>query len=385
MGVAALRLDSYEGMGEAARWAMTQLRPGSWGWCRAMVGAIYAESYDNQCRIVELLSLLDGTEPEPDARAAYIGSEAYVSMVMDSAPAPMIRAHLDRMASCVDSASDTSTAVRRYFLWTRGYFTLVRYSRPWSALTDLGHALRLAQEVGDQRHELLTRVNPTELGWLEVGDLEGARQRMLALEERLTKSQEVLLSAIWARHLAQILCEAPDEQAWEEAEALSARALSNTRGMLWSPPTVQGTLARVALVRGQLKKAEELSRALGETLPAAPLFWISCAPVHMRALIGLGRAAEASIVAKQATGAIQMLGGAGCFEVEARLAAAEAFDADGDPARARVELGETLRQVNLRADDITDPFWRESYLTRNPYCARALTLGRAWGVDAERR
>jgi hypothetical protein len=68
--------------------------------------------------------------------------------------------------------------------------------------------------------------------------------------------------------------------------------------------------------------------------------------------------------------------------VEVRLAAAEAFEASGNPGRARAELGETLRQVKLRADDITDPLWRESYLSKNPYCARALALGRAWGVAA---
>jgi hypothetical protein len=42
-----------------------------------------------------------------------------------------------------------------------------------------------------------------------------------------------------------------------------------------------------------------------------------------------------------------------------------------------------MRQVQLRADDITDSFWRESYLTRNPYVARALSLGKECGVAAE--
>lgn len=40
-----------------------------------------------------------------------------------------------------------------------------------------------------------------------------------------------------------------------------------------------------------------------------------------------------------------------------------------------------LGQVRLRADDITDSFWKNSYLTRNPYVVRAQQLAKEWGVD----
>ena len=63
---------------------------------------------------------------------------------------------------------------------------------------------------------------------------------------------------------------------------------------------------------------------------------------------------------------LSVLGGFGVFEVEFRLAASEAFYSAGELERAHTELRETLRQVQLRADDITDPFWKDSYLTRNP-------------------
>jgi hypothetical protein len=104
--------------------------------------------------------------------------------------------------------------------------------------------------------------------------------------------------------------------------------------------------------------------------------------VHLRALIGLGRTAEASLAADRIVGTLQAVGGVGVLEVGTRLAVAEAFSADGQPERARVELAETLRQVKLRADDITDPFWRESYLTRNPHVVRALALGEAGGLPS---
>ena len=41
---------------------------------------------------------------------------------------------------------------------------------------------------------------------------------------------------------------------------------------------------------------------------------------------------------------------------------------------------ETVRQIELRADRVVDPVCRERYLTRNPFCVRALELADAWGV-----
>ena len=81
-------------------------------------------------------------------------------------------------------------------------------------------------------------------------------------------------------------------------------------------------------------------------------------------------------------GVIAHFGGAGSFEVEMRLAASEALHAAGDEARARAELAETLRQIQLRLDDIADPFWKNSFLTRNRYVARAIVLGREWALPA---
>jgi hypothetical protein len=70
--------------------------------------------------------------------------------------------------------------------------------------------------------------------------------------------------------------------------------------------------------------------------------------------------------------------------VELRLTASEAFHAAGDLERARAELRETLHQVQLRADDITDVFWKASYLTRNAYCVQTQKLAKEWSLDSVR-
>jgi hypothetical protein len=153
--------------------------------------------------------------------------------------------------------------------------------------------------------------------------------------------------------------------------------------MPWISLLARAARGALAGVRGQLEKAEEHSRAVAEAfLSVQPPVWMTLAPTYVRALLGLDRAAEACLVAEQIVGVLTRFGGAGCFEVEARLVAVEAFEACGDHERARAELAETLCQIQLRLDDIADPFWKNSYLTRNRHVARARALGREWGVAA---
>lgn len=124
-----------------------------------------------------------------------------------------------------------------------------------------------------------------------------------------------------------------------------------------------------------------MARALMQYFPTRPVLLAPTATLQIRALLELARPAEAVEVAEQVLARMPVLGGIGVFEVEFRLTASEAFLAAGDQARANDELRETLRQIQRRADDITDPIWRTRYLTRNPHCARAIELGRARGLD----
>lgn len=71
-------------------------------------------------------------------------------------------------------------------------------------------------------------------------------------------------------------------------------------------------------------------------------------------------------------------GSVGVFEIELRVAAREAFHAGGKVERAHAELHQTLRLIELRADDITGATWKQSCLTRIPRCVRALELATQW-------
>ncbi|MFY0534262.1 hypothetical protein [Nannocystis pusilla] len=190
-----------------------------------------------------------------------------------------------------------------------------------------------------------------------------------------------MTTALWRNRLARVLCEFPAASAWAEAEELVAPMLAHTGGIMHFRVLAQGIVARVSLLRGQPGDAEAHARAAMAVFSDMPLWLLHTASVHVRALLALGRADEAVEVAERVLAVIPGLGGAGHPEVELRLAASEAFHAAAHVERARAELRETLRQIDLRADDIADPSWRHSYLSRNPYCLRARALADAWGVS----
>ena len=376
---------SFGSSGEAAHVAMTLLRPGSLGWWRAIMAAVWADTGD-PARMAEHLSLLDSTEPDEDLNTeiAHIDTMFITgSFLALAAPEPAVRGTLERLALHVEAVSERSPAARRYYSFCVGHAAMLRYPRPWSAMIDYRECLRLSQEAADRRQELLARVVAAEMGWLEMGDVDGPCERMLAFEKEISESQEGLIFTAWALYLVQILCEMRDEAAWAKAEDIAMRVRANLSGE-FAVAFVPGMLVRVALLRGQLDKVEELFREATALLRMAPLIWMTCAPAHVQALIGLGRTVDACLAAEQVLGTLTALGGAGCFEVAARLAVTEAFEAAGHRDRAHTELAETLRQIQLRLDDIADPFWKSSYLTRNRGVARALSLADAWGLPPPR-
>jgi hypothetical protein len=258
---------------------------------------------------------------------------------------------------------------------------LYREPRPWTAITQIADALQIGEQSGDETLAHSMPVLFHEYGWLDLGDLKGVRHRLSALATRMAQNQHVPLVATWRYELARALCEFADEDAWKQAEGLLAPYLSEKGGHIAYGLWARSIMVRVAWLRGQLHDAETQAQTLMPFFPFSPFHLSLAVAVRIHVLIGLRFHAEAVAVAEQLLAAIRNLGGLGCIEVELRLAASLAFHANGDARRAHTEMAETLRQIQLRADDITDPFWRNSYLTRNHYCARAQQLAREWGMD----
>jgi hypothetical protein len=248
-------------------------------------------------------------------------------------------------------------------------------------VTEAQQALLLFAEVKDPVLEAALSCNIVGWGWLDLGDGEGVRQRFLAMAPHMLQQADTIMTSFWRHVLARALCDSESETAWAQAEELVAPMLVQHTSFAAFQPWAHGILSRVALQRGQRTEAEEHARIAVAALPLSPSLTAQYVATLIHVLLAQGRPTEAVEVAEQTLITLRRLGSFGSFEVEFRVAASEACHTAGHPERARAELHETLRQIKLRADDITDPFWKQSYLGRNPSCVRAQALAKKWGLS----
>lgn len=376
-------LDRHARLGETAGVALAQLRAGSLGWCRALGPAFFdAINRLDAARVQALVSMVLPTEPDSDARATYIDSLAMVFIISSVvAPEPVLKIILHRLDTVVTQAESENPTIRRYLCICRAWMAHNREPRPWTLAKESQQALELSDQAGDQLWADFARASTMESGWLDLGDGEGVRQRLLALADKMAQCQHMNTVNLWRHLLARALCLTAEQDAWNQAEALVAPMVSVDKGFSLYPILGQCVRARLSLLRGRPQEAEAQARAAMLFFPMYPVWLAHVAPVQIHALLDLGRASEAAALAEQVLSALPALGGYGVAEVEFRLAASEAFHAAGDLVRAHAELRDTLYQVQLRANDITDPSWKQSYLTQNPYCVRAQKLGEQWHID----
>lgn len=261
------------------------------------------------------------------------------------------------------------------------YVSALLLNSTWRLITEGQVALQHAREVGDSIRELSLGII-LAWGWLDLGDVDSSRQQLFSLEAPMLQSQHFILIAMWRHVLGRTLCDSSEESAWAQAEQVVAPMLENSGERALLSSMAHEILGRVALRRGQAERAEGHARLALQGVLSIMVWLAPAAAVQIRALLAMGRASEAVAVAEQVRAAIPDLDGVGVFELELRIAACDAWYAAGNREAARAELRATLRQIRLCADDITDPFWRNSYKTRNPSYVRAEMLAEELGLAA---
>lgn len=373
----------YDKIEASAAVALAALPPGSFYWSRAMLSA-FLGALRNQSseRTRELVTQLLGTEPEPAAYTPYCDTVAVVimSLAMTRMPAAPLQRMVHRLAQCVSQAEAYKPTLRRSLCISRAAMMLYREPGPYTLVKESQQAITLSEQAGDVTIYEMVRCTSIEWGYLDLGDIEGAQKRLLPMEAAIARLPQFGLVSLWQHLLARALCHSRETSDWDKAEQLVTAQLEEKTGFFAQPGLARGILARVALLRGRAEEAAEQAEIGMRLFPVLPGWMSHIAPVQIHALLALKKPGEAAAVAEQVLSVLPMMGGFGVAEVELRLAASEAFHAAGDLERGRAELRETLRQIQIRAEDVTDPFWKSSYLTRNPYCARAQQLAREWGV-----
>jgi len=219
--------------------------------------------------------------------------------------------------------------------------------------------------------ELALALAEGELGDNQRG-VERGRQ-MVEIGERLREPFIAFASKIYLLYL---LSADPGVNAKSEAPGLIEEILQAP--LLIGQGLALTARARFLLHQGDAARAETESRLAISKFPIMLPYRLSAMVVLIDALREQGQREAACTAAEEGLALLASLGGTGFPEVPLRLAAAQAFAAASQEERAHAELRETLRQVDLRADNIPDPKWKESYLGRNPACVRTRELARDW-------
>ena len=380
-------LDRFDLSYPAASAALQLLPLGGLAWARAMYSAFIASISglpEWKAQIPALLAQILECDPKIEAEAAYAETLANAMGVLALvAPPAFLRAGLSRLDAICSRASARNPTISRWLLTARGYFSRYLAPTPWTVLQTGLEALALLERAGDLQVGTVVRVFLVGMAYFELGDPEQALAVLQSVHEWSQKNNELAMRQNSAVKLAAILAQNTDSASRERVREYTKEPLASASGHLLFRGQAHDALARVLLQEGNLVEAEAHSRAACQTFETVPNYEPNVQAPLIQALVAQGQRSEAIAICERALGALQHFGGAGHAEVELRLAISEAFHATGQRERAESELRETLRQIQLRLDDIADLHWKTRYASGNPYCVRTQLLAKQWGLDME--
>jgi tetratricopeptide (TPR) repeat protein len=166
-----------------------------------------------------------------------------------------------------------------------------------------------------------------------------------------------------------------DEGAQLVLEALEAFRRHGSRHM---EAGAQVYLVSIHRLSGRLEEALAAAEAALEIAPREPAVRASALGALARARLDLGQPRPALSAAREAVKLVQQIGGVEEGESGIRLAYAEALWAVGQKRRAKKAIEAARDRLLERAERITHPAWRASFLERVPENARTLELYATW-------
>lgn len=253
----------------------------------------------------------------------------------------------------------------------------------WLFAGDLGRALEQtrravesSERAGDRREATRSLVN-VGYAYLQLGDDERAAEALRrACEEAERQGLSDVLAA--GRHnLGWALARLGEHADAIRIERLALQTFAD--GDARMEAGCRQYLAAILVAAGDLEVAEVEARAAIERAGSLDQTRIVCLGVLAEILRRRGRADEALAAAREAVERLEEIGG--LFEeseARVRLSHAEALSDTGDEEGARRAIVAARDHLVSRAERITDPSWRASFLERVPENARTLALHAAW-------
>ncbi|HRI55352.1 MAG TPA: hypothetical protein PLW65_34700, partial [Pseudomonadota bacterium] len=322
------RLNRFDRLYELIPIALPLLRAGTRAWSRTLSVAVLAATLGPpawRAKVPELIQMLLGAAPEPDARAPYAEALAFMATALAAvAPRQQVQPILQRLQSVVELMAERDPTFRRWYLWPYYHNVHHREPRPYSTLVGAEEGIALSRIAGDRLIQVSLSITERAYKWFELGDVPGA-VRLLRETEKEAAQVDGFVSELTRQTLARVLCEAEEPDALDEAVRYSQAAIDSPGSASMFVGMAHHTLARVRLRRKQ-PAVEDALRAY-KALEAAPLYGVEIAATVVWALLARGTPAEALPYVEKALAVIAAYGGAGYAEVELRLAASPAFHA----------------------------------------------------------
>ncbi|WP_437973000.1 protein kinase [Sorangium sp. So ce295] len=237
-------------------------------------------------------------------------------------------------------------------------------------------ALLAFEQAGDHRNALSAR---TSLGvvCMELGDFETALSMLRVAMEAADRMHLDELKVSGQANLAQVL---GYRGQLAEGRALAEEAVASSQGtgMVRTELFARCYLAKIVLAMGDFEAAEREARAAIALFESAPTLGVQAFSILARVLLGRGRTDEGMRAAAEASARLSEFGTLEEGESLVRLTYAEALAASGRRAEAEAAIASARTALLARAEQLSDPAWRERFLRDVPDNARTLELARQW-------
>jgi eukaryotic-like serine/threonine-protein kinase len=377
-----IRADAHSWLGEfvqSERWgleAMELLPQGSPRWYAAEGAAAWAVgALGHTERLLELVSKVEESWSEQDVTGLQMVAATWTaSWLLMHGQQDTARALYARVEALADRFRD-EPAVNAVIASGRAAVMA------FAASTDDRResyeiVIQWFERAGDQRNACFERCNLANvLSWLGAhAEASRSLRGVLADADRMglrvvtTTAKQNLGFAL--THLG----------ALDEARALLLEAIESSaeEGDLRMLGYSRAYLASILRLTGDLAQAEtEARRAVEELVEIKPSQTFALATLA-EVLLARGSLPEALSAARQAAELLESLGQIAEGEALVRLVYAEALEASGEMAAAHAAIIAARERLLARADRITDPTYRESFLQRVPENARTLERARQW-------
>jgi tetratricopeptide (TPR) repeat protein len=361
--------------------ALELLRPGSYRWCKTMGTMLTITSLSGKLyhfgRLVEAFAAV---EVDPEARTAYVEAGALLAVMFAYlGRRTQSRLFVERVEAIGALQGDDDATAAGWVHFARVYYSRLLGGDPWHTLAISRQGSDAFEQAGSTRNYVFLN-NFTGIVQAELGDPEAGAATMRRVLLVAQKLNEALALSRTGVCLAFILCFHGPIAACDEAIQLADHTVK-TRGINSIYLGIaHDVLGHAHFRNGRIEAAEREARRALEVLVSIPVLRLSASATLIRVLLATGRIAEARALADAGLTEAERIDGIGFAEVRLRVAAAEARHAAGDGDGACTALRSALDHIVARADRITDPAWRASYLGRVPDNLRARELADALGV-----